>query len=188
MSRSAASSRRPFGASSNRQTNTNGGSDESLCHSPPWRLGQRAGTGAAGAKSARVGEEMADRVRWIRTYAVAEPDGRIGSVCIYEASDPESDPGAWPTRRGAERKTFRFVPQVPSSRTRTRRSAPRPREGGLVAALPVASQKTEYETHVVEQRRTSMKNPFGASMLAGTDVDQYRTGIRRRCDTPGARS
>lgn len=45
---------------------------------------------AAGAKSVRVGEEMADRVRWIRTYAVTEPDGRIGSVCIYEARDPES--------------------------------------------------------------------------------------------------
>jgi hypothetical protein len=46
---------------------------------------------AAGAKSARVGdEEMSDRVRWIRSYVVEEPDGRIGTVCIYEARDPES--------------------------------------------------------------------------------------------------
>ncbi len=46
---------------------------------------------AAGAKSAKVGnEEMADRVRWIRSYVVEEPDGRIGTVCIYEARDPES--------------------------------------------------------------------------------------------------
>ncbi|MFC6490296.1 nickel-binding protein [Nitratireductor sp. GCM10026969] len=45
---------------------------------------------AAGAKSTRVGEEMADRLRWIRTYAVTEPDGRIGSVCIYEARDAEA--------------------------------------------------------------------------------------------------
>ncbi|MEQ8967441.1 MAG: DUF4242 domain-containing protein [Azospirillaceae bacterium] len=45
---------------------------------------------AAGAESARVGEEMADRLRWIRSYAVTEPDGRIGSVCIYEASDVEA--------------------------------------------------------------------------------------------------
>jgi hypothetical protein len=35
-------------------------------------------------------EEMSDRVRWIRNYVVKEPDGRFGSVCIYEARDPES--------------------------------------------------------------------------------------------------
>src|SRR5262249_1554949 len=31
-----------------------------------------------------------DRVRWIRSYVVKGPDGRFGSVCIYEACDPES--------------------------------------------------------------------------------------------------
>ena len=46
---------------------------------------------AAGAKSAEIGnEQMADRVRWIRSYVVKEPDGRLGSVCIYQAKDPES--------------------------------------------------------------------------------------------------
>jgi hypothetical protein len=46
---------------------------------------------AAGAKSAKIGnDEMADRVRWIRSYVVEEADGRIGTVCIYEARDPES--------------------------------------------------------------------------------------------------
>jgi hypothetical protein len=46
---------------------------------------------AAGAKSEKIGnEEMADRVRWIRSYVVEEPDGRIGTACIYEARDPES--------------------------------------------------------------------------------------------------
>lgn len=45
----------------------------------------------AGAKSARIGnDEMGDRVRWIRSYVVHEPDGRLGTVCIYEARDPES--------------------------------------------------------------------------------------------------
>ena len=33
---------------------------------------------------------MSDRVRWIRSYVVKEPDGRFGSVCIYQARDPES--------------------------------------------------------------------------------------------------
>jgi hypothetical protein len=46
---------------------------------------------AAGAKSAGVGnEEMPDRVRWIRSYVVKEPDGRIGTVCLYEARDTDS--------------------------------------------------------------------------------------------------
>lgn len=46
---------------------------------------------AIGAKAARIGnDEMADRVRWIRSYIVNEPDGRLGSVCVYEAKDPES--------------------------------------------------------------------------------------------------
>ena len=45
----------------------------------------------AGAKSARIGnDEMPDRVRWIRSYVVQEPDGRIGTFCIYEARDGES--------------------------------------------------------------------------------------------------
>ena len=45
----------------------------------------------AGAKSAKIGnEEMPDRVRWIRSYVVNEPDGRIGTFCIYEAQDGES--------------------------------------------------------------------------------------------------
>jgi hypothetical protein len=45
----------------------------------------------AGAKSARIGnEEMADRVRWIRSYVVHEPDGRIGTFCIYQARDGDS--------------------------------------------------------------------------------------------------
>lgn len=45
----------------------------------------------AGAKSARIGnEEMPDRVKWIRSYVVNEPDGRIGTVCVYEAKDGAS--------------------------------------------------------------------------------------------------
>ena len=42
----------------------------------------------AAARSRQVGnEEMPDRVRWIRSYIVEEPDGRVGTVCIYEAVD-----------------------------------------------------------------------------------------------------
>jgi hypothetical protein len=42
---------------------------------------------AAGV-SARIGnEEMADQVRWIRSYVVQEDDGQLGTVCIYQAVD-----------------------------------------------------------------------------------------------------
>ena len=45
----------------------------------------------AAARSARVGnEDMPDRVRWIRSYVVQEPDGKIGTVCIYQATDAVS--------------------------------------------------------------------------------------------------
>ncbi len=46
---------------------------------------------AIGAKALKVGnEQMSDRVRWIRSYVVKEPDGRYGSICIYQARDEES--------------------------------------------------------------------------------------------------
>ena len=33
---------------------------------------------------------MHGHVRWIRSYVVHEPDGRIGTFCIYEAKDGEA--------------------------------------------------------------------------------------------------
>jgi hypothetical protein len=47
--------------------------------------------GEAAARSKSVGdEEMSDDVRWIRSYVLAEPDGRVGTVCVYEATSPEA--------------------------------------------------------------------------------------------------
>jgi hypothetical protein len=43
---------------------------------------------AAAARSTKVGnEQMADQVKWIRSYILREPDGRVGTVCIYQATD-----------------------------------------------------------------------------------------------------
>ena len=43
---------------------------------------------AIAAKSALIGDtEMSDRIRWIRSYVITEADGRLGTICIYEASD-----------------------------------------------------------------------------------------------------
>ncbi len=45
----------------------------------------------AAARSTQIGnEEMADDVRWVRSYALEENDGSVGTVCIYEASSPEA--------------------------------------------------------------------------------------------------
>ena len=47
--------------------------------------------GAAADRSKAVGDEqMSDDIRWIRSYVLSEPDGRVGTVCIYEASSPEA--------------------------------------------------------------------------------------------------
>ena len=31
-----------------------------------------------------------DEVRWIRSYVIAESDGTLGSICIYQAVDDEA--------------------------------------------------------------------------------------------------
>jgi hypothetical protein len=41
------------------------------------------------ARSAEVGEEMSDDVRWIRSYVVQEDSGRLGTVCIYQGTSAE---------------------------------------------------------------------------------------------------
>ncbi len=46
--------------------------------------------GEAAQRSTRVGnEEMADDIRWIRSYVLEEGSG-VGTVCIYQASSPEA--------------------------------------------------------------------------------------------------
>jgi Protein of unknown function (DUF4242) len=53
-----------------------------------WRSPQELQEAAA--RSRHVGDdEMSDDIRWIRSYVVAESDGGLGTVCIYQASSPE---------------------------------------------------------------------------------------------------
>lgn len=53
-----------------------------------WRDG--AEFGEATGRSTAVGDEMPDDVAWIRSYVLEERDGRVGTVCIYQASSPEA--------------------------------------------------------------------------------------------------
>jgi len=46
---------------------------------------------AAAAVSAKIGDQdMPDKVRWIRSYVTRHEGGRVGTVCIYQATDPEA--------------------------------------------------------------------------------------------------
>ena len=44
----------------------------------------------AADRSTIEGENMPDDIRWIRSYVTVEPDGTVGTVCIYQASSPEA--------------------------------------------------------------------------------------------------
>jgi thiamine biosynthesis protein ThiC len=45
---------------------------------------------AAAARSTAEGDKMSDDIRWIRSYVLAEADGSIGTVCIYQATSEQA--------------------------------------------------------------------------------------------------
>jgi sporulation protein YlmC with PRC-barrel domain len=46
---------------------------------------------ATAARSKDVAEsDFPDDIRWIRSYVIAEPEGTLGTICIYQASSPEA--------------------------------------------------------------------------------------------------
>jgi thiamine biosynthesis protein ThiC len=45
----------------------------------------------AAGRSKQVGDgEMSEDIRWIRSYVLNELDGKVGTVCVYQASSPEA--------------------------------------------------------------------------------------------------
>ena len=44
----------------------------------------------AAARSTKSGDEMPSDIRWIRSYVLNESDGRLGTVCIYQASSADA--------------------------------------------------------------------------------------------------
>jgi hypothetical protein len=44
----------------------------------------------AADRSTVEGDKVPDDIRWIRSYVLAERDGTVGTVCIYQASSPEA--------------------------------------------------------------------------------------------------
>ena len=44
----------------------------------------------AAARSTKVGDDMPDDIRWIRSYVLGENSGSLGTVCIYQASSEDA--------------------------------------------------------------------------------------------------
>jgi hypothetical protein len=50
-----------------------------------WRDAEELGATAERSKEV-AGSEFPDDIRWIRSYVIGEPDGSLGTTCIYQAS------------------------------------------------------------------------------------------------------
>ena len=44
----------------------------------------------AGRSKQVADDEFPSDIRWLRSYVLAEPDGTLGTVCIYQATSPEA--------------------------------------------------------------------------------------------------
>ena len=53
-----------------------------------WRTAEEVR--AAQLRSSAEGDGMGEDVRWIRSYVLAETDGSLGMVCVYQATSPEA--------------------------------------------------------------------------------------------------
>jgi hypothetical protein len=53
-----------------------------------WQTDEDVQQAAARSRSTRE-EQFSEDIRWIRSYLVKEPDGSIGSICIYQATSPD---------------------------------------------------------------------------------------------------
>ena len=54
-----------------------------------WQSPEEA-QGVAERSGAVAESEFPADIRWIRSYVLAEDDGSLGSICIYQASSPEA--------------------------------------------------------------------------------------------------
>jgi hypothetical protein len=65
-------------------------------------------------------DEFPDEIRWIRSYVISEPDGTLGTVCIYEAASEEA------VRRHAQRVDMPADEVLPVADTVVVRPDPQP--------------------------------------------------------------
>jgi Protein of unknown function (DUF4242) len=53
-----------------------------------WRT--QAELDEAAARSRAEEDRVPDDISWLRSYVLAERDGTVGTVCVYQASSPEA--------------------------------------------------------------------------------------------------
>ena len=54
-----------------------------------WRSPEEVQAIARRAKEV-ADSDFPDEVRWIRSYVIADTDGTLGSLCVYQATDAEA--------------------------------------------------------------------------------------------------
>ena len=54
-----------------------------------WKSAEELGEAAERSKQVAE-DEFPEAIRWIRSYVIEEPDGALGTVCIYQASDEDA--------------------------------------------------------------------------------------------------
>ena len=54
-----------------------------------WKDAAELDATAARSKDVAA-SDFPDDIAWIRSYVIAEPDGTLGTICIYQASSPEA--------------------------------------------------------------------------------------------------
>ena len=54
-----------------------------------WKSPDELGATAERSKQVAA-DEFPEDIRWIRSYVISEPDGSLGTVCIYEATSEDA--------------------------------------------------------------------------------------------------
>jgi len=117
--------------------------------------------GVSAKRSLAEAAKMGD-VRWVRSYVLAEPDGRVGTVCHYRASSPEA------IREHAARTEIPVDDIVEVA--------------DLVVLLPDEDELTSREREVLELIAEGMRNRDIAERLVVSvrTVDHHVSAIMRK--------
>ena len=84
-----------------------------------WRSADELGRTADRSKQV-ASDEFPDEIRWIRSYVISEPDGKLGTVCIYEGASEDA------VRRHADRVDMPADEVLPVADTVVIRPDPQP--------------------------------------------------------------